>query len=67
MNAQPPALGACLHTSATPDHPHGRIKPKTEYDIQQVTNNQKEARKRSLWASDKVGYPDKDTRLEISL
>ena len=55
-------LGACLHTCASPEHPHGRVFTPSEYDRQAVRKAQKDARERSRFATDKVGYPEKDTR-----
>ncbi|KAI0650374.1 kinase-like protein [Trametes meyenii] len=57
-----PTLGACLHTTPTREFPHGRLKPKTEFDIEHIKRMQKEGRIRSAGASEKVGYPEKDTR-----
>ncbi|KAI0832794.1 kinase-like protein [Trametes gibbosa] len=57
-----PTLGACLHTIPTREHPHGRVKPRTELDIDHIKRMQKEGRLRSAGHSDKVGYPEKDTR-----
>ncbi|KAH9854973.1 kinase-like protein [Lenzites betulinus] len=57
-----PTLGACLHTTPTRDHPHGRIKPRTELDIDHIKRMQKEGRLRSAGHSEKVGYPEKDSR-----
>ncbi|CAL1700077.1 unnamed protein product [Somion occarium] len=57
-----PKLGACLHTAPTRAHPHGRIKPPDEYDINHIKKMQKEARLRCNIPSDKVGYPEKDNR-----
>jgi cell division control protein 7 len=57
-----PTLGACLHTAPTRENPHGHIRPRTDYDPEAVRRMQKEARYRSTLPSEKVGYPDKDTR-----
>ncbi|KAI0355327.1 kinase-like protein [Trametes cingulata] len=57
-----PTLGACLHTTPTREYPHGRLKPRTEFDIDHIKRMQKEGRIRSAGPSDKVGYPEKDTR-----
>ncbi|KAL7282671.1 hypothetical protein ACG7TL_004144 [Trametes sanguinea] len=56
------SLGSCLHTPPSREHPHGRLKPRTEYDIDHIKRMQKEGRIRSAGPSDKVGYPEKDTR-----
>ena len=55
-------LGACLHTCASPEHPHGRVFTSAEYDRQAVRKAQKDAREKSRMATEKVGYPEKDTR-----
>jgi len=55
-------LGACLHTCASPEHPHGRVFTSLEYDRQAVRKAQKDARERSRLTAEKVGYPEKDTR-----
>ncbi|RPD80748.1 kinase-like protein [Lentinus tigrinus ALCF2SS1-7] len=57
-----PTLGACLHTTPTREYPHGRLKARTEFDIDNIKKMQKEGRLRSAGQSDKVGYPEKDTR-----
>ena len=57
-----PTLGACLHTGPSPEAPHGRIKPRTDYDPDLLRQMRKEANYRSTQQSEKVGYPDKDTR-----
>ncbi|KAI0941255.1 hypothetical protein AcV7_002873 [Taiwanofungus camphoratus] len=57
-----PTLGACLHTAPSAEHPHGRIRPRAEYDIEYIKSMQKEGRLKSSWPSDKVGYPEKDNR-----
>jgi len=55
-------LGACLHTCASPEHPHGRVFTSAEYDRQAVRKAQKDAREKSRMTTEKVGYPEKDTR-----
>jgi hypothetical protein len=55
-------LGACLHTFASPEYPHGRIFTAAEYDRQAVRKAQKDTREKSRLATEKVGYPEKDTR-----
>ncbi|KAI0722295.1 kinase-like protein [Cerioporus squamosus] len=57
-----PTLGSCLHTTPTRENPHGRLKGRTEFDIDHIKKMQKEGRLRSAGPSDKVGYPEKDTR-----
>jgi len=54
--------GACLHTPATREFPHGRLRHRADYDVEQIKKMQREARIKSSWLSEKVGYPDKDTR-----
>ena len=56
------ALGVCLHTSPTPQNPHGRLRRKNELDLDYIKKMQKEARHRSVWPSERVGYMDKDKR-----
>lgn len=55
-------LGACLHTCASPEHPHGRVFTPSEYDRPAVRKAQKDAREKSRLATERVGYPEKDTR-----
>ncbi|KAH7916246.1 kinase-like protein [Hygrophoropsis aurantiaca] len=62
MDGSTPVHGSCLHTSPSADHPHGKIRPRNEYDLDHIKRMQKESRQKSLWPSDRVGYPDKDTR-----
>ncbi|RDX53726.1 kinase-like protein [Lentinus brumalis] len=57
-----PTLGSCLHTTPTRQNPHGRLKSRPELDIDHIKKMQKEARLRSAGPSEKVGYPEKDTR-----
>ncbi|PSR80981.1 hypothetical protein PHLCEN_2v6571 [Hermanssonia centrifuga] len=57
-----PTHGQCLHTPPTRQHPHGKIRPTEEHDIEYIKKMQREARQKSLWPSDRVGYPEKDTR-----
>ncbi|KAJ7169725.1 kinase-like protein [Mycena filopes] len=54
--------GACYHTAATSEHPHGRVVSRNEYDPEQTKKKQKEARAKSGWPSEKVGYPANDSR-----
>ncbi|KAH7930636.1 kinase-like protein [Leucogyrophana mollusca] len=62
MDTSTPAHGSCLHTSPSREYPHGRIRQRGEYDLEQIKKMQKEARQKSSWPSERVGYPDKDTR-----
>jgi cell division control protein 7 len=59
--------GACLHTPATREFPHGRLRHRADYDVEQIKKMQREARIKSSWLSEKVGYPDKDTRFVSSV
>jgi cell division control protein 7 len=56
------ALGLCLHTAATRQHPHGRLRSSEDIDVEYVKRMQREARARSALPSDRVGYPDRDPR-----
>ncbi|EGO02281.1 hypothetical protein SERLA73DRAFT_48293, partial [Serpula lacrymans var. lacrymans S7.3] len=47
MEGTAPSHNACLHTAPSRENPHGRIR---------------QPRQKSSWPSDRVGYPDKDTR-----
>ncbi|KAG6329119.1 hypothetical protein ID866_9971 [Astraeus odoratus] len=62
MESSPPTHGACLHTPASRQHPHGKARSKHEYDVEYLKKMQRESRQKSSWPSEKVGYPDKDTR-----
>ncbi|KII94691.1 hypothetical protein PLICRDRAFT_33505 [Plicaturopsis crispa FD-325 SS-3] len=57
-----PIHGACLHSSPTREYPHGRHLQRGEFDVEHLKKMQREARQKSSWPSEKVGYPDKDTR-----
>ncbi|KAF8621914.1 hypothetical protein AX15_007409 [Amanita polypyramis BW_CC] len=54
--------GICLHTPATKQYPHGRIRNRNELDFDIIKRAQKEARQKCTMPSDKVGYPMKDPR-----
>ena len=60
-------LGACLHTPASREFPHGRLRRRADYDVDQIKKMQKEARMKSAWPSEKVGYLDKDTRSVVAM
>ncbi|KAH7887499.1 kinase-like protein [Phlebopus sp. FC_14] len=62
MDASTPTHGACLHTQPSREFPHGRMRTRDEYDVEHLKKVQREARQKSSWPSDRVGYPDKDTR-----
>ncbi|PFH50169.1 hypothetical protein AMATHDRAFT_145837 [Amanita thiersii Skay4041] len=54
--------GTCLHTPATKEHPHGRIRNRGDLDFEMIKRAQKDARMKCSIPSDKVGYPEKDPR-----
>lgn len=56
--------GACLHTPATTNYPHGRLVSRNEYDYisDQIKDKQRQARQQSNMASEKVGYLANDNR-----
>ncbi|TFK46935.1 kinase-like protein [Heliocybe sulcata] len=56
------SLGACLHSGATREKPHGLVGPISQEDIEHIKKMQREARQKSSWTSDRVGYPEKDLR-----
>jgi len=58
----PVHYGKCLHTAPTREHPHGRLRRAAEYNSEFVKRKQKDARVRSGWTSDRVGYLEKDAR-----
>ncbi|KAG7447698.1 kinase-like protein [Guyanagaster necrorhizus] len=60
MNTTVP--GPCLHLPASPSHPHGRLRARNEYDSEHIKKMQREARAKNHWPSDRVGYPQNDTR-----
>ncbi|KAF9226743.1 kinase-like protein [Gyrodon lividus] len=62
MESSTPTHGVCLHTPPSREYPHGKIRTREEYDVEHLKKMQREARQKSSWASDRVGYPDKDTR-----
>ncbi|KAJ7706351.1 kinase-like protein [Mycena rosella] len=55
-------LGACFHTPATTDYPHGRVLPRNDIKLEETRKMQKDARTKSTVPSDKVGYPANETR-----
>ncbi|KAF8646093.1 hypothetical protein AX16_007393 [Volvariella volvacea WC 439] len=57
-----PSHGQCLHTFPTREHPHGRVRPRSDYNIEDVKRMQREARAKSSMLPEKVGYPEKDPR-----
>ncbi|TFY55737.1 hypothetical protein EVG20_g9208 [Dentipellis fragilis] len=61
MNTRP-SYGSCLHTPATSQDPHGRLRHRGDYDADYVKKMQREARQKSVLPSDRVGRPDNDTR-----
>ncbi len=64
MNVTVPGL--CLHLPASPSHPHGRLRARNEYDAEHIKKMQREARAKNHWPSDRVGYPQNDTRCVIA-
>lgn len=57
-----PTTGVCLHGPPSADHPHGRLRKFDAYQIEHIKKMQRDARQKSAWTSDRVGYPDKDAR-----
>ena len=55
-------LGACLHTGATRQHPHGKLRSAEDYDAEMVKRAQREARLKCMLPSEKVGFPERDQR-----
>jgi cell division control protein 7 len=53
---------SCLHTEPRRDYPHGRTRQKGQYDPELLKRIQREAKLKSTMPSDRVGYPEKDTR-----
>jgi cell division control protein 7 len=62
MDSSTPIHGVCLHTPPSREYPHGKVRTREEYDLEHLKKMQKEARQKSSWPSERVGYPDKDTR-----
>lgn len=56
------SLGACLHTGATRQHPHGKLKTGDEMDTDHIKKMQREGRIKSSLPSERVGYPERDPR-----
>ena len=54
--------GACLHGPPTAKNPHGENNVRYQYNPESMVKLQREARAKSKLPSEKVGYPDKDTR-----
>lgn len=55
----------CHHSSSTASHPHGKITPAAELPPsirRQVGEAKFEAKRKSTWPSDRIGYLDNDTR-----
>ncbi|KAL0070243.1 Cell division control protein 7 [Marasmius tenuissimus] len=57
-----PHHGTCLHTPGTPEHPHGKILDQKDYNADQCRNASRQAKHKCGQPSEKVGYPEKDTR-----
>ena len=54
--------GACLHGPPTAKNLYGENKVWYQYNPESVVKLQREARAKLKLPSEKVGYPDKDTR-----
>lgn len=54
--------GQCLHTGPTRAHPHGKVIRPTQEEAQWIKDVQLQARRKSAMPSDRVGYPERDTR-----
>ncbi|EPQ58916.1 kinase-like protein [Gloeophyllum trabeum ATCC 11539] len=57
-----PTLGTCLHSGPTREKPHGQLRNLGDLDFDWIKKMQKEARQKSSWPSDRVGYLEKDHR-----
>ena len=57
--------GACYHTPATTDYPHGRVLSRNDIKPEETRKMQKEARAKSNMPSEKVGYPANETRYAV--
>ncbi|KAJ7492777.1 kinase-like protein [Mycena latifolia] len=55
-------LGACFHTPATTEHPHGRVLLRNDIKLEETKKMQRDARSKSTMPSEKVGYPANETR-----
>lgn len=55
-------VSVCNHTPPSEDYPHGRIKPISHIPIEKLREAKNQARSRSRWAADRVGYPENDPR-----
>ncbi|EKM59990.1 uncharacterized protein PHACADRAFT_206206 [Phanerochaete carnosa HHB-10118-sp] len=56
------SLGACLHSGATKQHSHGKLKSGDEMDTEHIKKMQREGRVKSSLPSERVGYPERDPR-----
>lgn len=56
------SLGLCLHTGPSAQYPHGRINVPGSSVADDFKKAQRDARIKSNQPSDRVGYPEKDTR-----
>lgn len=56
------SLGVCLHTGATRQYPHGRLRGGEEIDTEFIKKVQREGRLKCSLPSDRVGYPERDPR-----
>ncbi|KAL4251096.1 hypothetical protein ABKN59_005629 [Abortiporus biennis] len=55
-------LGACNHTPPTRHAPHGKLRSSEDLDYEMIKTRQRDARLKSSYPSDRVGYPEKDSR-----
>ncbi|KAI3611739.1 dbf4-dependent protein kinase hsk1 [Moniliophthora roreri] len=53
---------SCVHTPPTAENPHGKLKDKKDYDVEEAKKASKESRYKSGLPPEKVGYPEKDPR-----
>lgn len=59
--------GVCLHGPPTPEHPHGKLPEFRRAVRDKIKEGQLDARQRSKWPADRVGYPDKDNRCVVAM
>ncbi|GLB34222.1 putative kinase-like protein [Lyophyllum shimeji] len=60
METSGPTYGACFHTPATPEHPHGKVH--RNLSTRDIKAAQQAAKDKSKLPAERIGYPDKDTR-----
>ncbi|KAJ7783614.1 kinase-like protein [Mycena maculata] len=54
--------GACFHTGATTEHPHGRLHSRNVFPPEKTKERLKDAKLKSCMVSEKVGYRANETR-----